>query len=163
MGIIYSVYWHERYKSLITYLQYVQDKLLQSCLTLCDPMDCSPLGSSVHGILQARIMEWAAMPSSRGSSWLRDQTCVSCFAGRLFTTEPPGKPSAMLKTKIFIKQNIFISLVPKYELSMFFVWCIFLRKYWCAWLESEPPNSIGTVNLYMHMYVLYFKVQNCES
>ena len=40
----------------------------QSCLTLCNPMDCSALGSSVHGILQARILEWVAMPSSRGSS-----------------------------------------------------------------------------------------------
>ena len=50
---------------------------LQSCLTLCDPIDCSPPGSSVHGILQARILEWAAMPSSRGSSRPRDQTCVS--------------------------------------------------------------------------------------
>ena len=43
-------------------------KLLQSCLTVCDPMDCSPPGSSVHGILQASILEWIAMPSSRGSS-----------------------------------------------------------------------------------------------
>ena len=41
-------------------------QLLQSCLTLCDPMDCSPPGSSVHGILQARILEWVAMPSSKG-------------------------------------------------------------------------------------------------
>ena len=41
---------------------------LQSCLTLCHPMDCSPPGSSVHEILQARILEWGAMPSSRGSS-----------------------------------------------------------------------------------------------
>ena len=43
-------------------------KSLQSCLTLCDPMDGSLLGSSVHGILQARILEWVGMPSSRGSS-----------------------------------------------------------------------------------------------
>ena len=46
--------------------------LIQSCLTLCDPMDCSQLGSSVHGILQARILEQVAMPSSRGSSQTRD-------------------------------------------------------------------------------------------
>ena len=44
------------------------DKLLQSCPTLCGPMDCSPPGSSVHGILQARILEWVAISSSRGSS-----------------------------------------------------------------------------------------------
>ena len=43
-------------------------QLLQSCLILCDPIDCSPLGSSVHGILQAKILGWVAMPSSRGSS-----------------------------------------------------------------------------------------------
>ena len=45
------------------------------CLTLCDPMDCSPLGFSVHGIFQARLLEWAAISHSRGSSWHRDQTC----------------------------------------------------------------------------------------
>ena len=55
-----------------------------SCLTLCDPMDYSPPASSVHGILQARIMEWAAVPFS-GSSRPRDQTQVSLFAGRFFT------------------------------------------------------------------------------
>ena len=55
-----------------------------SCLTLCDPMDCSLPGSSVHGILQATILEWVAMPSSRGSSQPRDGTHVSCnsFIGR---------------------------------------------------------------------------------
>ena len=59
-------------------------QLLQSCLTLCSPMDCSPLGSSVHGILQARILEWVATPSFIGSSQPRDQTHVFCFAGGLF-------------------------------------------------------------------------------
>ena len=56
------------------------------CLTLCDPMDCSPpCSSSVHGILQARILEWVAIPLSRGSSRLRDQTQVSCIEGRFFS------------------------------------------------------------------------------
>ena len=50
---------------------------LQSCPTLCDPVDCSPPGSSVHGILLARILEWVAMPSYSGSSRPRDQTHVS--------------------------------------------------------------------------------------
>ena len=48
------------------------------CLTLFDPVDCSPAGSSVHGIFWARILEWAAISFSRGSSWPRDQTQVSC-------------------------------------------------------------------------------------
>ena len=70
-------------------------KSLQSCPTLCDPMDCSPSGFSVHGILQARILEWGAMASSRGSSWPRDWTCVSCdsrISGGFFTTAK-GRPS----------------------------------------------------------------------
>ena len=54
-------------------------KLLQLCLSLCDPMDCSPSDSSVHGILQARILEWVATPSSKGSSLFRECTCVSCL------------------------------------------------------------------------------------
>ena len=70
-------------------------KPLQSCLTLCDPMGCSPPGSSVHGILQARILEWVAMPSSRESSPPSGQTRVSCLlhwqAGSL-PSAPPGKP-----------------------------------------------------------------------
>ena len=57
----------------------------QSCPTLCDPMDCSPPGSSVHGSLQERILEWVTMPFSRGSSQSRDRTQVSCITGRFFT------------------------------------------------------------------------------
>ena len=57
----------------------------KSCLTFCNHMDCSPPGSSVHGILQARILEWVIIPFSSGSSQLRDQIQVSCIAGRFFT------------------------------------------------------------------------------
>ena len=63
---------------------------LLSCQTLCNSMDCSPPGSSVHGILQARILEWVAMPSSRGSSQPRDRTMSPALAGMFFTTEPPA-------------------------------------------------------------------------
>ena len=56
----------------------------QSCLTLCDPMDCSPPGYSIHRILQARMLEWVVIPFSRGSSWPRGWTWVSCIAGRFF-------------------------------------------------------------------------------
>ena len=59
-------------------------EVTQSCLTLCNPMGCSPPGSSVHGILQARILEWVTIFFSRGSSQPRDQTQVSCIAGRHF-------------------------------------------------------------------------------
>ena len=74
----------------------------QLCPTLCDPMDCSPPGSSVHGILQARILEWVAISFSRGSSPPRDQTqvsCVSCIEGGFFTTEPLGKQQSIKQEK----------------------------------------------------------------
>ena len=74
---------------------HVHAHLLQSCLTLCNPMGYSPPGSSVHGILQARRLEWVAMPCSRGSSWSKDRapvSCVSWITGRFFSAEPPGKP-----------------------------------------------------------------------
>ena len=57
----------------------------QSCLTVCDPMNCSPPGTSVYGILQARIPEWVAMSFSKGSSQPSDQTWISCIAGGFFT------------------------------------------------------------------------------
>ena len=56
----------------------------QLYLTLCDPMDCRLPDTSVHGISQARILEWVAIPFCRGSSWPRDRTWVSCIAGRFF-------------------------------------------------------------------------------
>ena len=57
------------------------------------PMDCSQPGASVHGILQERILEWVALPSSRGSSQHRNQTHISCIAGRFFyPLSPLGNP-----------------------------------------------------------------------
>ena len=74
-------------------------KSLQSCLTLCDPMDCNPPGFSVHGILQLRILEWVATPSSRASSQPRDQICFSYVSLPLV---PPGK----LREKYLLSTNI---------------------------------------------------------
>ena len=74
----------------------------QSILTLCDPMDCGPPGSSVHGILQARILEWVAISFSRGSSQPRDQTrvsCISCIGRRILYQRHLRSPSCTL-TKI---------------------------------------------------------------
>ena len=65
--------------------------IAQSFLTLCDTTNCSLSGSSIHGILQARILEWNAIPLSRGSSWPRDRAKVSCIAGRFFAIWATGK------------------------------------------------------------------------
>ena len=67
--------WKKQVKVLVT----------QSCPTLCDPMDCSLPGSSVHGILQIRTLEWVAIPFSRWSSWPRNWSQVSCIAGTFIT------------------------------------------------------------------------------
>ena len=77
-------------------VQWVKVLVTKLCPTLLTPMDCSLPGSSVHGIFQARILEWVAISFSRGSSWPTDWTQVSCIAGRFFTIwatrEAPRSP-----------------------------------------------------------------------
>ena len=71
------------------------------CLILCDPINCGPAGSSVHGIFQERIGEWVAISFSRGSSQPRDQSqvsCVSCIGRQILTTAKPGNPIVILDT-----------------------------------------------------------------
>ena len=86
------------YPTVATLLCLIPLLLQDSCLvaklsqTLCIPMDCSLPGSSIHGILQARVLEWIAIPFSRGSSTSRDRTQVFCIAGKFFTAESPRKP-----------------------------------------------------------------------
>ena len=89
---MFWVYW-QFWRYLSSWLRGVKVKALvaQSCWTLCSPMDCNPSGSSVHGILQARILRWVAIPFSRESSWSRDQTQASCTAGRFFTIRATQK------------------------------------------------------------------------
>ena len=92
---------------------------VQLCPTLFDCLDCSPPGPSVHGVSQARTLEWVAMPSSRGSSpprgwaWV---SCVSCTAGVFFATEPPGKLNSANQPWLYIRP------LPPYILNVF-VYC----------------------------------------
>ena len=74
--------------SRLTCMRLYQEPCAQSCLTLCHPMDCSLSGSSLHGIFQARVLEWVAISPSGPSSQPREQSpisCISCIAGRFFT------------------------------------------------------------------------------
>ena len=80
---------------------------------LCNPKDCSPPGSYVHGILQARILEWVAVSFSRGSSWPRDQTWVSCTAGRFSTTWAPREAT---------RQDTILSEISQSEMNA--VWSL---------------------------------------
>ena len=88
----------------------------KSCLTLCNPMDCSLSGSSVPGILRATILEWIAIPFSWGSSWPRDQTRVSCIADRFLTGWVTGKA-----------QCIYIKIIKLYILN-------FIKNCWIVHL-----------------------------
>ena len=90
-----------------------------SCVQLFATL-CSPPGFSVHGILQARILEWVAILFSRGSSPARDQTQVSCIAGRFLMSEPPGKPNPLSQSVFlhipfpFLPPHLSHSLLPSF-------------------------------------------------
>ena len=103
----------------------------QSCPTLCDPMDCSPPGSSFHRIFQAKILEWVAISSSRGSSPRRDRTRVSCLADVFFTTESPGKPVIYLHICII---SVSLYLCVYYDIFKLHHFCLLLGLWW---QESE--------------------------
>ena len=104
-----------------------------SQLTLFDSMDCSPPGSSVHGILQARILEWVAIHFSRWSSQSRDQTHISCIAGRSFTIwatrEAPTQNSylwdlfqcQLTESGFSIKEDSSILQAPSWRSTL--AWC----------------------------------------
>ena len=101
-------------------------KSLQSCLTLSDPMDCLP-GSSFHGILQARILEWVAMPASRGSSCPRGRTqvCGSWVAGGFLIGEPPMKPLLCIFSCAFFSDRSWSfppMIVLQIEVILVFLW-----------------------------------------
>ena len=119
------------------FLKKVKVLVTQSCLTLFDLTDCSPSGSSAHGILQARTLEWVAMPFSKGSSRPRDRTWVSCIA---------------LPTKIhLIKAMVFpvvmygceswtIKKAERRRTDAFELWCWrrLLRVPWTARRSNQP-------------------------
>ena len=100
--LIYKIGWPEFCICSSSYVLVVQ-----SCPTLCDPTNCSPPGFSVHGILQARILEWIAIPFSRGTLQPRDWTLVFCLEGRFFTIWATGKSPA--RGKFFLAITLYYS------------------------------------------------------
>ena len=103
-------------------------KSLQSCPTLCHPTGCSPRGSSLHGILQTRILKWVTMPSSRGSSWPRDQTRVSylsCIGKHvLYHKCCLGSPLSNLTSIIIFDYNNLSQILKSSSVSSLFL------KFW---------------------------------
>ena len=131
-------------------------KWLQSYPTLCDRKVCSPLGSSAHGILQAKTLEWVAMPSSRGSSRCRDRTHVSCGScvGRriLHHGAPPENPpnaDGEVPSVFHLPQQLCFSLAPGSlpRAALFFCslglrshsWETSVASVQRAWEDAETP------------------------
>ena len=105
---------------------------------LRDPMDCNLPGSSVHWILQARILEWVAISSSRGSSQPKDQTHVSCIAGGFFTVWA----TALLSRPMPVQTSLIPALVPSVSESLSCVW-LFANP----WIGAhQAPPSMGFPN-----------------
>ena len=120
----------------------------QSCPTLCDPMDCNPPDSSVHGIFHAEILEWLSISFYRGFSQPRIKPvspASPALAGRFFTAEPPGKPT--LSTLVRAKPVGFLTLV-----SCFHAGCFQMMP---ARLQiPDPPVSsyllLGQLEIFFH-------------
>ena len=112
----------------------------QSCPTLCDPTNCSPPGFSVHGILQARILEWIAIPFSRGTSKPRDRTLFSCLKGRFFTVWATGEVSGGL-LHIFLYIYVYTCICVY---ASIWVWHLLVAQSCptlCNPMDSSPPGS----------------------
>ena len=117
-------------------------QLFHLCPTLCDPMDCSPPSSSVHGILQARILEWVALPFSRGSCWPRYWTGASCVADG-FLTDWVTRTALWQFCQVII-YFCFILLVTESSLLNY---NNFLKAYICI-ICSPHQNLINVLDFY---------------
>ena len=106
-----------------------ESEVAQSCLTPSDPMDCSPPGSSVHGLFQASVLGWAAISFSRESSGSRDRTWVSCVAGRRFTVWA----TTCLETWAFPPPT-HIATTPPFILWVSTVNCSWNSEAWCIYM-----------------------------
>ena len=117
----------------------------QSCLTLCDPMDCRPPGFFVYGILQARILQWVGISFSRGSSRLRDCTQVFCIAGRFFTIwttrEAHMVPLCPLPEEIFLNHKMDVEFYQK----------IFLHL--LRWSKLKIKNTFNLLMWYITLII----------
>ena len=113
------------YRGVTTHLHHLNFSsvyVCSVCLTLCDPMDCSPPGSSVHGIIPARILEWFAISSSKGSSLPRNQTRIACI-GRWILL-PLCHLGSLNKTIKYVKIIGWHTLIS-YVISALYIFYIF--------------------------------------
>ena len=139
-------------------------EVTQSCPTLCDPVDCSPPGSSVHGILQARILEWVAISFSRGSSQPRDQTQVSRIAGRCFnlwaTSEAPkAQWSPPISTPCFMNFHTTACLPDKLDLFLLKK-CVFPLPS-SSWQSSPSSHQATVISVFLGCHCKFAERKEC--
>ena len=123
---------------ILIYHYIMHAKPLQSCPTLCHPMNYSLPGSFVCGISQARLLEWVTISFSKGSSWSRDQTWVFCLAGGFFTTEPPGKPLLYIIVILLLYSTLCTPNKQKSQKSPLSSWGTGLGRM-SRWYPWSPP------------------------
>ena len=143
----YSPHWtFPEKENTVSHYYLQQVKVTQSCLTLCDSMDYT-----VHGILQARTLEWVAFPFSRGSSQPRDQTQVSRIAGRFFTSWATREALVFLEFSFYCYQSKSMSLSHRAPQG-----CLREQlapppgpELWRQWTERthEPPVTVAAFPL----------------
>ena len=141
----------------------VRAQSLLLCLTLCDPVGCNPPGSSVHGTLLARILEWVAMSFPRRSSQPRDQihvSCISCIAGRSYTHWTTWEASWWYRGEQ--KWRVEIYLLLRAGVSIFLLHILSLSTYhfiWTlgAWENTEKWTLDGIEELYSSRALLTVK------
>ena len=128
----------------------------QSCPTPCEPVDCSPPGSSVHRILQARILEWVAFPFSKGSSQPRDQTQVSTLQADSLPAGPPGKP----KNTGVGSQSLLQGNLPTQELNQ---GLLHGRRILYQWSYQGSPVLFETWNKKSVLYRAVLRAACCDA
>ena len=130
-------------------------EVAQSCPTLCDPVDCSPPGSSVHEILQARILEWVAISFSRGSSRPRDRTQVSRIAGRrfnLWATREAQMHVFICITELLCRTPV--TNIANYAPCKIKKWI----EWMCVWMDCVSIYVCICVYTYIHCICVYVHI-----
>ena len=132
-----------------------ESEIAQSCLTLCDPMDCSLSGSSVHGIFQARVLEWIAISFSRGSSQPRNRIRVSRIAGRCFTVWVPPQ-------KIPIRERILrrwqsTRRLSSYRDNSYTIITYLMEQFWNSGVCWRLATSRGRLGQKIALKLILFK------
>ena len=125
---VHIIYWQNTSTLTSKTSSSIDSEVIQLCLTLCDPMDCSLLGSSVYGIFQVRVLEWVAISFSRGSSQPRDWTWVPCIVGRCFTIWATREVRSLLMNYCFDICSWYSTLRNNFLFEYYIYW---IKSYFC--------------------------------